>query len=278
MKKVNKKSQIKTKYDIAFIVMAVVASLVILGTGTYAYYQSTIAGKANGTIAKWSFKANNQTSTFNLDFGALYPGKSDVKYLELSAEDSDLPVLFEFIFQFPKIGDTFGDISDHDEYRKYLAAVGNLFFDSEHTFGPALNTPGYFGILAPGEKISIPLYYYWDYENYDWDDIQLGDAEIKELAAQNKIVIMGRQLDISSEENLEASMVELLGLADSSTCAMGEYSYSNRYGYPCESPVKMEFTVGNQEVAGDSIQYELGDGSVIELPKYILQPINFIVE
>ena len=60
MKKKNKKKNI-SKNNIIFIIMIVFSITVILGTGAYAYYQSTIPGIVNGTIAKWSFKANNQT-------------------------------------------------------------------------------------------------------------------------------------------------------------------------------------------------------------------------
>ena len=40
----------------------------------------------------WSFTANNQTDSFNIDLWAGYPGKKDVYDLELSAVNSDLDV------------------------------------------------------------------------------------------------------------------------------------------------------------------------------------------
>ena len=47
------------------------------------------------TIARWSFTANNQTDSFNIDLGAGYLEKKDVYDLELSAVNSDLDVYYE---------------------------------------------------------------------------------------------------------------------------------------------------------------------------------------
>lgn len=104
-KKLIKRRKKKTKYDIAYICMLIVAGLIIVGTGTYAYYRSTMTGTTSGAIAKWSFTANNQASTFNLNLGKVYPGKTGTYNIELSAENSDLPVMFHVIFHFPKYGD-----------------------------------------------------------------------------------------------------------------------------------------------------------------------------
>ena len=87
----------KNNNKILYISIAILVLAVGIALGTYAYYQTTISGTISGTVAQWSFKANNQTSTFALDFGSLYPGKSGTYNLELSAEDSELPVYYEFI-------------------------------------------------------------------------------------------------------------------------------------------------------------------------------------
>ena len=84
-----------------FLILAISFSvLIIAGTATYAFYQSSIKGSASGTIARWDFKANNQVDTFKLDFGEIYPGKEDGPYNVLSAENSDLDVYYELIFLF----------------------------------------------------------------------------------------------------------------------------------------------------------------------------------
>ena len=82
-----------------FLILTISFSvLIIAGTVTYAFYQSSINGIINGTIARWDFKANNLTDNIKLDFGELYPGKNGSVDLVLSAENSDLDVYYELIF------------------------------------------------------------------------------------------------------------------------------------------------------------------------------------
>ncbi len=85
-------------YNVFFIVAIIVSVIVILGTVTYAFYQSSINGNVSGTIAKWNFTANDQASNFELDLGGLYPGKIETYNITLSAESSDLDVYYELIF------------------------------------------------------------------------------------------------------------------------------------------------------------------------------------
>lgn len=43
-----------------FLVLALSFSVLVIGGSiTYAFYQSSIKGSASGTIARWDFKANN---------------------------------------------------------------------------------------------------------------------------------------------------------------------------------------------------------------------------
>ena len=61
-----------------FLILTISFSvLIIAGTVTYAFYQSSINGTIRGTIARWDFKANNLTDNIKLDFGELYPGKTE---------------------------------------------------------------------------------------------------------------------------------------------------------------------------------------------------------
>lgn len=55
-----------SKYDKIFIVMMITSIVIIGGTITYAFYQSSIKGTISGTIARWSFTANNKTDSFIL--------------------------------------------------------------------------------------------------------------------------------------------------------------------------------------------------------------------
>ena len=175
----------RKKTNILFIVMAMVAIVILIGTGTYAYYQTNIKGTTSGTIAKWDFKANNQTESFNLDFGSLYPGKSGTYNLELSAENSDLDVYYEFIIH-SGWGGNMGQIFVNPY----------LYFDSSYTKGPIENHGDYvgkYGIIPAGQKITIPLYYNWIYN--ELDVANLADGQL----ASSPISIVGRQYTGSSE-------------------------------------------------------------------------------
>ena len=90
-------SQEKSYKRVSIIVVAITITI-LLGTVSYAFYQTTINGRVSGTIAKWSFTANNQTDSFDLNLGELYPGKSGTYNITLSATNSDLDVYYELIF------------------------------------------------------------------------------------------------------------------------------------------------------------------------------------
>ena len=78
-----------------FLILAISFSVLVIGGSiTYAFYQSSINGTISGTIARWDFKANNLTDNISLDFGELYPGKNGSVDLVLSAENSDLDVYY----------------------------------------------------------------------------------------------------------------------------------------------------------------------------------------
>ena len=85
------------------IITIVTSIIVVLGTVSYAFYQTAINGRVSGTIAKWSFTANNQTDSFDLNLGELYPGKSGTYNITLSATNSDLDVYYELIFTLANI-------------------------------------------------------------------------------------------------------------------------------------------------------------------------------
>ena len=70
-------------YNVFFIVAIIVSVIVILGTVTYAFYQSSINGRVLGTIAKWSFTANDQASNFELDLGDLQVTVAQSFYLSI---------------------------------------------------------------------------------------------------------------------------------------------------------------------------------------------------
>ena len=260
----NQKKLKNGKKSYLYIIFLALAFIILLGTGAYAYYQTNITGTISGSVAKWSFKANNQTSNFNIDFGSLYPGKYAEYNLELSAEDSELPVAFELIFHYAVVSNGFSEAGYN--VLSHAFKIGN----SSNTLGTAV---GLKGLIMPGEKATIPIIFDWPYGDAYYE----GDADFYvQLADTGKditfpITIVGRQVDISNMENFQYSALgsDLLGLSQLSGCSNGTYGYPNKYGYPCA----LEFSMlsGNDyEFLGEkTIGFTFNDGTSIELPDYL---------
>ena len=146
-----------SKYDKIFMVLMITSIVIISGTITYAFYQSSIRGTVTGTISRWSFTANNQTDSFNIDLGAGYPGKEEVYDLELSAINSDLDVYYEVFI-----------VYKYDQQDIY----STLYWDNIHTkrvgrCSNELNFKGIYGIygIIPKQTSKIiKFYYYFMYE------------------------------------------------------------------------------------------------------------------
>ena len=57
-----------------FLILSISFSVLVIGGSIiYVFYQSSINGIINGTIAKWDFKANNLTSKLDLSVVAIEP-------------------------------------------------------------------------------------------------------------------------------------------------------------------------------------------------------------
>ena len=156
-------------YKKIMIITIVTSIIVILGTVSYAFYQTAINGTVSGTIAKWSFTANNQTDTFDLNLGELYPGKSGTYNITLSAANSDLDVYYELIF-------TGADINYY------------MWWDSSYTKPLARGDASYvgkYGVITKGSSVTIPIYLIWPYgsEGESYSD-NMTMPEIKIIAKQ----------------------------------------------------------------------------------------------
>ena len=156
-------------YKKIMIITIIISIIVVLGTVSYAFYQTAINGTVSGTIAKWSFTANNKTDTFDLNLGELYPGKSGTYNITLSATNSDLDVYYELIFT--------------GAYIDFL-----LYWDSSYT-KPLVSSDGSYvgkyGVITKGSSITIPIYFNWPYgsEGESYRD-NLTMPEIKIIAKQ----------------------------------------------------------------------------------------------
>ena len=161
----------KNNNKILYISIAILVLAIGIAFGTYAYYQTTISGTISGNVAKWSFNANGETSSVNLDLGDLYPGVSNTYYIELSAEDSELDVYYEIVI-------------DPESY----PVSSHLYWDSAYTIRIGnCSVPGRFGTIPAGEKISIPLYFNWSYDDYS-------PKEYSGQIIEENIIIVGQQL------------------------------------------------------------------------------------
>ena len=168
-------SQEKSYKRVSIIVVAITITI-LLGTVSYAFYQTTINGRVSGTIAQWSFTANDQTSSFDLNLGELYPGKSGTYNITLSATNSDLDVYYELIFTSANIN-------------KFM------YWDSSYTKPLSSSDGSYvgkYGVITKGSSITIPIYFNWPYDSpYDDNGVDyyyyneyLSIPEIKIIAKQ----------------------------------------------------------------------------------------------
>lgn len=172
-----------SKYDKIFMVMMITSIVIIGGTITYAFYQSSIKGTISGTIARWSFTANNKTDSFNIDLGAGYPGKEDVYDLELSAVNSDLDVYYEIFIvnKYEKNGYVNSTLYWDNNYTKRIGRCSNI--------SPYLGIYGIYGVIPKGTSKVIKLYYNFPYEGYG-SFITDRDHYTFQIKAQQKLVIV----------------------------------------------------------------------------------------
>ena len=190
----------KNNNKMLYISIAILVLVIGIAIGTYAYYQTTISGTISGSVAKWSFTANGQTSSFNLDLGDLYPGKSGTYNLELSAEDSDLDVYYEMFINSNLV---------------IPNVKGNLFWDSANTKrvqncnGYDGGHPGVYGTIPAGEKVNISLYFNWPYDGRD--NYRTGNDNFE-------VTIVGQQLTgytgTTPMKLLSDSVIDALYLVD----------------------------------------------------------------
>lgn len=157
-------------YKKIMIITIVTSIIVVLGTVSYAFYQTAINGRVSGTIAKWSFTANNQTDSFDLNLGELYPGKSGTYNITLSAANSDLDVYYELIF-------TSADVDFllywDSSYTKPLVGRGDVSY------------VGKYGVITKGSSVTIPIYLDWPYGDTAEEYYEpLSMPEIKVIAKQ----------------------------------------------------------------------------------------------
>ena len=182
----------KNNNKILYISIAILVLAIGIAFGTYAYYQTTISGTISGNVAKWSFKANGQTSSLTIDMGDLYPGTSGAYDIVLSAKDSALDVYYELYFSW-----------------SFLSQY--LYGDSAYTFSfDSCPTPrGRYGTIPAGEEITLTFYYNWPYGTYaesywDWDssiEIHIVGQQLTGYTGSTPMYILEDEYGIDSYQN-----------------------------------------------------------------------------
>ena len=155
-------------YKKIMIITIVTSIIVVLGTVSYAFYQTAINGRVSGTIAKWSFTANNQTDSFDLNLGELYPGKSGTYNITLSAESSELDVYYELVF----------GLADVSKYLYLDSAYTKPLFTDDDSY------IGKYGVIPKGTSVTVPLYLNWPYGGVDTYQSNLKMPKIQIIARQ----------------------------------------------------------------------------------------------
>ena len=215
-------SQEKSYKRVSIIVVAITITI-LLGTVSYAFYQTTINGRVSGTIAKWSFTANNQTDSFDLNLGELYPGKSGTYNITLSAESSDLDVYYELIFTSADVDFLlFWDSS----YTKPLVGRGDVSY------------VGKYGVITKGSSVTIPIYLVWPYGDTAEEYYEpLSMPEIKVIAKQYTGYNGSIPMNLLGFTNLVSYNV----LKENFIIPVAQETY-DKYGYSFSNGYKFETT------------------------------------
>ena len=136
---------IKNKYTLIGLLLIVAG--VIFTMTSYAYFSSDITGTASLTFATWDFKVDGDKLTYTTDLGNLYPGIDRNFKIALSAENSEIPVDYTILFNYPN------------------NIPGNLKFyaDEDKKIEINLNGDTLTGLLAAGVAEDVTIYYDWPY-------------------------------------------------------------------------------------------------------------------
>ena len=129
-------------------IVTVCLLVLLAGVGTYAYYASTITGTVTANSLAWSFKVNNQTSTFTVSLpNASYPGARGSIPITLSAVGSGVDVSYTI--------DASMTTNPNAELKFYS--------DSGRTKALTLGTGCLTGTITAGQTKDVTIYYTWPY-------------------------------------------------------------------------------------------------------------------
>lgn len=121
--------------------------VLLAGVGTYAYYASKVTGTATASSLAWSFKANEQTSSFTVSLDDAYPGAVGSIPITLSAVGSEVDVSYTI--------DASMTTNPNAELKFYS--------DSGRSKALTLGNGCLTGTITAGQTRDVTIYYTWPY-------------------------------------------------------------------------------------------------------------------
>ena len=140
----------KLKDNIFTFGIILVVLAIGIAVGTYAYYQTTVSATVGGTVLAWQCTANNQTSSFTISLGSLYPGSAVTKTIDLKSTIDAHYVITFGSFQ------NMGSGSTHPNLNIYKDSAHATVINSSSTIEGDLTG----GAANP---VTVNLYVYWPY-------------------------------------------------------------------------------------------------------------------
>ena len=168
MKKTNKSAVL------LLVLLVLVAVTAMYVASTYAKYVGEVDGEGTATVAKWSFKDDNEDVDFEVDLTKTYdastlvakkiaPGTEGSFNIVLNNENTETGVEYTV---------TLKNIANAPTYLKFYS-------DSAHTEELTVGGDGVTGHMDPNDAtgVSVPIYWEWPYEsNDDATDTSEGEA------------------------------------------------------------------------------------------------------
>lgn len=155
------KAEEKRRHAIILAIILFILGLAMIVAGTYAFYRSTISGTINGSISVWTFKANNNASSFNITLtpsqttstlnSTMAPGTSGSFTINLSTKNNGLSADYTI---------TFSGFTNKPANLKFYS-------DSNFTTETDITASGYkiTGTLAANSEETKTIYWKWPLGN-----------------------------------------------------------------------------------------------------------------
>ena len=183
------KAEEKRRRAIILAIVLFFIGLAMIFAGTYAYYRSNITGTVSATITSWSFKANNDASSFTIVLtpsqssttynSTMAPGTSGSFTIALSTANSDLAADYTMTFS------------------NFVNKPANLKFysDSNFTTETDITASGYSitGTLNAGASTTKTIYWKWAYGN---DSSVTTDNSSADKNVSFTVTVVGKQRQV----------------------------------------------------------------------------------